>query len=71
MKHVKVPCTRDCPWRSWYCHGICPKYLKYDTYRQYVRQEKAKERTVNYDIYSIRKDGINNRHKNSKEGVQR
>lgn len=41
------PCTKDCPDRDPYCHGLCEKYAKW-----------AKQREADKIAHAIRMEGV-------------
>lgn len=49
----EYPCTKDCPDRSWDCHGKCKRYLDARAENDKKRQEikRLAKATDDYDNY--------------------
>ena len=50
---MKIPCVKECPERSKYCHKDCQKYKKYVEWNEKRRNTLNKERCDTYDILKI------------------
>lgn len=46
---MRVPCTKDCPMRSSYCHPVCKDYYLY-TVVNAEKRRKRKEENERKDI---------------------
>ena len=51
---VNSPC-KDCAERFDLCHSVCPKYLEYKAYREYVRSKRLKSYRANPDLKAYKK----------------
>ena len=49
------PCHRDCPERTWDCKRTCPKWAKYEAWKQEIYAIRlAKQQTYDYTSHMAR-----------------
>ena len=58
MRTSDIPCPKDCPLRTSYCHSTCPDYDKSAKRQNQKRQERLKQSQAAYDTMRVRRDRI-------------